>query len=119
MSNLKGKFVRCGKKTTTGKDRFLYAVSGDSASLKAFKKAEGQYYYENAEGVPLWTSLSFHGNDVTLVINKDGKVVADNTVMRQIASLIDQHGSEKGLAIAKLMGLDVNGLDGDKPEEQE
>jgi len=91
-------------------DVFVYEVSGTKDELEAFKDAQGSSYRETPTGVPLFFTLNYVSDEVSLVFTSNGNVVVDNSELRKAASLAKQYGF-LGNAIADRM---VTGLLGNK-----
>lgn len=72
---------------------FRYQVSGSEKELEDFEKVQGDNHrLDDKTGKPLWFTTRFAGNSTTLTITENGKVVADNSRMEEIASMVDQYG---------------------------
>ena len=82
-------------------DRHLYSVTGTAEELAGFKKAQGDFYAEDAEGKPLYYSNNFCGNTCTLIVSTSGKVIADMSEFVRASSLATQFPGALGDAIAK------------------
>jgi hypothetical protein len=82
-----------------GNDTFVYVVTGDPTSLKAFKKAKGTFYREE-DGKPLFFTIDFFGNSGDLIITSKGNVIADKSQFKKAQSLSSQFSGSLGDAIA-------------------
>jgi hypothetical protein len=100
-----------------GNATFVYEVSGDEESLKAFKKAKGKYYREDDKsGAPLWFTTKCIGDTGELIITSKGNVIADMSKFRRAQSLSEQFGGNFGQELAK---ASVANLLGNKPDSSE
>jgi len=107
-TNLIAKEHRSPYTSKNGNTTFVYAVSGNEESLKAFKDAQGDYYREE-NGTPLWFTTRFVGERAPLVITSKGRVIADMSEYKKAESLVKQFGGNFGdelarQTIAKLQG---------------
>lgn len=91
---MKAKFAS-NYRSETGTPVFRYVVSGTEKELKEFEDAAGEYFRTDKEtGQPLWFSIRYVGEDVSLSITENSKIVADDSEIVKIKSLIDQYGVE-------------------------
>ena len=99
-TNLIAKEHRSPYTSKNGNTTFVYAVSGNDESLKAFKDAQGDYYREE-DGVSLWFTTRFVGERCPLVITAKGRVIADMSEYKKAESLVKQFGGNFGQELAK------------------
>jgi hypothetical protein len=97
---LKVKSIR-SYRSKKGNATFVYSVSGDKAALEAFKKAQGIYYRESEDAVPLWFTTRFIGDTGNLLVTTNGNVVPDMSEFDKQASLVAQYGGNFGDTLAK------------------
>jgi hypothetical protein len=96
------KFQRKYRKAVTGTTVFVFNVTGSEKELEAFQEAEGDNYrLDDKTGKPIWFSTRFIDDSVNLVITENGKVVADDSEMSKLQSLVEQFGID----VAKLIML--------------
>lgn len=89
-------------RSKAGNVTFVYGVSGNEASLEAFKKAQGEFYRESDDdGTPLWFTTRCIGERGELIITSNGKVVPDMSEFDKAASMASQYGGNFGEALAK------------------
>lgn len=70
-----------------------YAVSGSEEELAKFEEVQGDNHrIDEQTGKPLWFTTRFAGNETTLTITTNNKVVADNSKLEEIASMVEQYG---------------------------
>lgn len=86
--------------SNNGNDTFVYLVTGDAPSLKAFKKAKGKFYREE-NGVALFFCVDFFGESGSLIITKKGNVIPNKSEFKKAASLASQFSGPLGEAIAR------------------
>ena len=115
-----------------GEQKIKYYVFGDAEGLKAFKKAQGEYYWELPDdrkcldgtdapkGTPVWNTVGEKGDIVKLIITSKGQVWADNTKLKRMLSLSQQHaGTNIGNAIdAEIAKQLLGNLSGGEDLEQ-
>ena len=89
-------------KSKNGNTVFVYAVSGSTEQLDAFKKAQGTNYREDDKGVPLFFTVRCVGDSGTLIITSTGRVVPDMSAFDQANSLAKQYGGNFGQEIARV-----------------
>ena len=83
------------RKATTGTKVFRFTVSGNEQELKAFEEAQGDSYrLDDTSGKPLWFSTRYIGDNVKLIITDNNNVVADDTELSKLQSLVEQYGPE-------------------------
>lgn len=92
-----------------GNDTFVYLVTGDATSLKALKKAKGKFYREE-DGVALFFTTDFVGDNAKLIITTKGKVIADKSAFKKAASLASQYDGPLGTAIAQQAAAQLLGI---------
>jgi|694.fasta_scaffold91670_8 hypothetical protein len=94
------KFQRKYRKAITGTTVFVYNVSGSEKELADFEAAEGDNYrLDDKTGKPIWFTTRFIDDNISLVITENNKVVADDSELSKMASLVSQFGPE----VAKLV----------------
>jgi len=97
---MKGKYLG-SYISKNGNPVFKYAVSGTPEQLEEFKKAQGDNAREDEQGNPLWFTTRFAGKNATLAVAKNsGRVYADTSDIRAVASLADQFSGKLGDALA-------------------
>ncbi len=70
-----------------------YSVSGSEQELTKFEETQGdKHRIDETTGKPLWFTTRFAGNSTSLTITENGKIVADNSRLEEIASMVDQYG---------------------------
>lgn len=70
-----------------------YQVSGSEKELQDYAEAQADNHrLDESTGKPLWFTTRFAGNNTTLTITQNGKVVADNSKLEEIASMVEQYG---------------------------
>jgi len=88
------------RKPNTGTKVFRFVVSGSEADLKAFEEAQGDNFrLDEQTGKPLWFSTRYIADNVNLIITSNNQVVADDTELTKLQSLVDQFGAD----VAKLI----------------
>ena len=105
---LKVKSIR-SYRSKSGNPTFVYEVRGEKANLEAFKKAQGDYYRESEDGVALWFTTRFIGEEGTLLITSNGNVVPDMSEFDKQASLVAQYGGNFGDVLAKTALKSIKG----------
>lgn len=99
---LKGTFQRKYRKTGTGTTVFVYSVSGSEKELQEFENAEGDNFrLDDKTGKPIWFTTRFVDDSVSLIVTENGKVVADDSELSKLQSLVEQFGAD----VAKLVLL--------------
>lgn len=88
---------------------FRYLVSGSDESMAQFKKAQGDFYRENEEGVAMFFTPRYHGDNVSLGVTTKGKVYADTAAFDKLDSLVKQYPGALGQEIAKLGAAQILG----------
>jgi hypothetical protein len=83
------------RKATTGTKVFRFTVSGTEQDLKAYEEAQGDSYrLDEKTGKPLWFTTRYIGDSVKLIITDNNNVVADDTELSKLQSLVDQFGPD-------------------------
>lgn len=99
---MKAKKVRNYRSKNTGKPVFVYEVSGTADELKAYKKAQGEFFREDdTTGAPLYFTTNFMGNDGNLIITSKGSVAQDMSKFDEAQSLVEQYGGNFGNVLAQ------------------
>ena len=102
---LKAKLVGSYRKPNTGTKVFRFNVSGTDSELKEFETAQGDNYrVDNETGKPLWFSTRYIGDNVTLEITSNNQVVADDTELTKLQSLVEQFGIDTAKLILAQQG---------------
>lgn len=97
---LVAKFQRKYRKALTGTTVFVYNVSGSEKELEAFEAAEGDNYrLDEKTNKPIWFTTRFVDDNINLVITENNRVVADDSELSKLQSLIEQFGPD----VAKLV----------------
>ncbi len=97
-------------RSQNGNATFVYAVSGSTSDLEAFKNALGEYYRKNEEdGKPLWFTTKCVGQSGKLIITTNGNVVPDMSAYDQAASIAAQYGGNFGQELAKQAAIGILG----------
>ncbi len=89
------------RKKGTGNPVCRYRVTGSATELKAYKKAQGEFYVEDKVKGPLFFDTRYHGKSVNLIITEAGSVIADNEEQLLAQMTIEQTGGNLGEALAK------------------
>jgi hypothetical protein len=97
-------------RSRNGNPTFVYAVSGSTADLEAFKEAQGEYYREDDNGAPLWFTTRCVGNSGKLIITTNGNIVPDMSAFDQAASIASQYGGNFGQELARMSAQQVLGV---------
>ena len=99
---MNAKKVRNYRSSKTGNTVFVYEVTGTDAELKAYKKAQGDFYREDDKTkAVLFFTTNFFGAVGTLIITAKGKVVPDMSVFDEAKSLVEQNGGNFGEVLAQ------------------
>ena len=99
---MNAKKVRNYRSSSTGNTVFVYEVTGTDAELKAYKKAQGDFYREDDKTkAVLFFTTNFFGATGTLIITAKGKIVPDMSVFDEAKSLIEQQGGDFGTTLAQ------------------
>jgi len=96
-------------RSRNGNPTFVYAVSGNSSDLEAFKNAQGEYYREDDHGSPLWFTTRCVGTKGKLIITTNGNVVPDMSAFDQAASIAAQYGGNFGQELARMSAQQIVG----------
>jgi hypothetical protein len=96
-------------RSRNGNPTFVYAVSGNTSDLEAFKNAQGEYYREDDNGNPLWFTTRCVGTQGKLIITTNGNVVPDMSAFDQAASIAAQYGGNFGQELARMSALQIVG----------
>ena len=99
-----------------GNDTFVYLVTGDAPSLKAFKKAKGKFYREE-DGSALFFTVDFFGESGNLIITKKGNVIPDKSQFKKAQSLSSQFTGPLGEAIARSFAEQLLGTSSQAPAQ--
>ena len=84
---------------------FRFNVTGTDAELQEFETAQGDNYrLDDVTGKPLWFTTRYTGDTVQLIITKDNNVIADDTEMSKLQSLVEQFGAETAKLILMQQG---------------
>lgn len=90
---LKAKLVGSYRKPVTGTKVFRFNVFGTEAELQQFESAQADNYrVDETTGKPMWFSSRYVGDNVDLIITSNNQVVADDTEMTKLQSLVEQFG---------------------------
>lgn len=97
---LVAKFQRKYRKALTGTTVFVYNVSGSEKELEAFEQAEGDNYrLDEKTNKPIWFTTRYVDDTINLVITENNRVVADDSELSKLQSLVEQFGAD----VAKLV----------------
>ena len=92
---LKAKLVGSYRKPVTGTKVFRFNVFGTETELQEFEQAQGDNYrVDDTTGKPLWFTTRYTGDSVDLIITKENNVIADDTEMSKLQSLVEQYGAD-------------------------
>lgn len=106
---MKIKLIR-SYRSKNGNPTFVYGVSGNANDLAAFKEAQGEFYREDEKtGSPLWFTTRCVGDNGSLIITTNGKVVPDMSAYDQAASIASQYGGNFGQELAKQAAMSILG----------
>ena len=106
---MKIKMIRTYR-SKNGNPTFVYEVSGSANDLAAYKEAQGQFYREDeTSGSPLWFTTRCVGDNGSLIITTNGKIVPDMSKFDQAASLAAQYGGNFGEELAKATAASILG----------
>lgn len=109
---MKIKLIR-SYKSKQGNTVFVYGVSGTASQLEAFEKAQGaNHRVDESTGTPLWFTTRCVGDDGTLIITSNGKVVPDMSEFDKADSLAKQYGGNLGEQLAKAAAEKLLGKSG-------
>ncbi len=109
MNKLNATFQR-SYKSKKGNTTFVYVVTGSEANLAKYKTIQGDFYREDeASKKALFFTTRFVGDNVSLIITPNDKIVPDMSEFEKANSLASQFGGNLGQALAqsaaaKLMG---------------
>jgi len=107
---MKIKMIR-SYRSKKGNPTFVYGVTGSANDLAAYKEAQGGFYREDdTTGQPLWFTTRCVGENGTLIITTNGKIVPDMSKFDQAASLASQYGGNFGEELAKLTAQSILGV---------
>lgn len=102
---LTAKFRDNYRKKVTGTPVFRYVVSGTDAELKEYETTQGNNFRQDDKtGEILWFSTRFVGDNVTLRINDNDTVSADDSELLKIQSMIEQYGADTVALYLKAKG---------------
>lgn len=96
-------------RSRNGNPTFVYAVSGSTSDLEAFKNAQGEYYREDDNGTPLWFTTRCVGNQGKLIVTTNGNIVPDMSAFDQAASIAAQYGGNFGQELARMSAAQILG----------
>lgn len=88
-------------RSKNGNSTFVYTVTGSADDIAAYKKAQGDFYREDDNNVPLWFTTRCVGPRGSLIITSKGNIVADMSAFDQAASIASQYGGNFGQELAK------------------
>ncbi len=88
-------------RSKNGNVTFVYAVTGSTADIEAFKKAQGEFHREDDHGTPLWFTTKCIGDKGKLIITTKGNVVPDMSAYDKAASMAAQFGGNLGQELAR------------------
>lgn len=111
-TNLKAKFhskYNTVDKNGAGIVMFRYLVSGKADDMAKYKTAQGEYYRENDEKIPMYFTPNYVGDNITLGITAKGKVYTDTASLDKINSLCTRYPGLLGTAIAQLGAQQILG----------
>jgi hypothetical protein len=90
-------------KSPKGNTVFVYAVTGNEESLSAFETAQGtNHRTDDTTGKPLFFTTRCFGDNGTLIITSNGKVVPDMSEFDKANSLAQQYGGNLGDQLARI-----------------
>jgi hypothetical protein len=93
--SLKAKLVGSYRKPITGTKVFRFNVFGTEAELRDFESAQADNYrVDDTTGKPMWFSTRYVGDNIDLIITSNNQVVADDTEMSKLQSLVEQFGAD-------------------------
>ena len=92
--SLKAKLVGSYRKPITGTKVFRFNVFGTESELRDFESAQADNYrVDDTTGKPMWFSTRYVGDNIDLIITSNNQVVADDTEMSKLQSLVEQFGA--------------------------
>jgi hypothetical protein len=101
---------------TKGQIRYRYSVKGTEENLEAYREAQGEYYAETEDGVPLFFTSQFLGKRSKIQITDKGQIVSGSTELDMLNSLAMQYpalaGTDAGMKMLRDM-LGSMGTDSD------
>lgn len=107
---MKIKLIR-SYRSKKGNPTFVYGVTGSANDLAAYKEAQGSFYREDdSTGQPLWFTTRCVGENGSLIITTNGKIVPDMSKFDQAASLASQYGGNFGEELAKMTAANILGV---------
>jgi len=98
-------------RSKNGNATFVYGVKGSSADLESYKSAQGDFYREDDNGVPLWFTTRCIGDNGKLIITTNGNIVPDMSAFDKAASLAAQYGGNFGQELARSAAAAILGTD--------
>lgn len=102
---LTAKLVGSYRKPVTGTKVFRFNVFGNETELQEFESAQADNYrVDDKTGKPLWFSTRYVGDNVNLIITSNNQVVADDTEMTKLQSLVEQFGADTARLILMQQG---------------
>jgi hypothetical protein len=90
-------------KSPKGNTVFVYSVNGNTESLTEFETAQGaNHRVDDTTGKPLFFTTRCFGDNGTLIITSNGKVVPDMSEFDKANSLAKQYGGNLGDQLARI-----------------
>ena len=103
-------------KSPKGNTVFVYAVSGPETALTEFETAQGaNHRVDDTTGKPLFFTTRCFGDNGTLIITSNGKVVPDMSEFDKANSLAKQYGGNLGDQLARIASERLLGVQSATP----
>ena len=80
---------------------FRYIVGGKDDALEAYEDAQGEFFRENDDDLPLYMTSRAVMKGSDLIVTSEGKIYVDNSALEEQASLVAQLGGNLGESLAR------------------
>src|ERR1035437_9035096 len=98
---MNGTFLSQYRKKESGKVVFRYIVTGSPTDVEAYKALQGDKLVLDDDGKPLYFTIRFQGNKITLGLTSTGTLYVDTQVLDKAKSMIDNNPGILGDKIAE------------------
>ena len=104
---LTAKLLNSYKKASTGNTVFRYLVSGNDQEIQQYTDCTGDnLVVDDNTGKPIFFTTRYIADNIKLVITSNNNVVADDTEISKLQSLVEQYGPD----VARLIMMNTKSV---------
>jgi|LauGreDrversion4_2_1035121.scaffolds.fasta_scaffold1456614_2 hypothetical protein len=92
---LTAKLLNSYKKRETGNTVFRYLVSGTDKDIQQYTECAGEnIVVDDTTGKPIFFTTRYIADSIKLIVTSNNNVVADDTEISKLQSLVEQYGPD-------------------------